>query len=436
MISFIKATYVDVFRFTRHPWEGVKSIYKVSLYRNASYLMANSGVTAILGVVFWIVAARFYSDADVGLGAALISAGMLLSFIGTLGLGFGIIRFLPESNDKSRLLNSSFTITIITSIVVALIFLAGLPLWSPKLMFVRENPAYFAAFIGFIVAGALNIILPQVFIGFRRSGFALSRGMIFSIVKLVLVGLFAGLLKKFGIFTSWGLAVMVSSIVCLFLFLPRVLPGFQPFLNKPNKLNKEMAHFSIANFFGQTLQDAPIWILPLMVLNLEGTETNAHFYIVWMIANLPVAISTMISLSLFAEGSSIDEHFGVNLIRSLKLTMYVLIPSAVIMFLVGDKLLLIFGKEYSEMGTHLLWLLAISAFPTSINFIYLGVARVEKKLKTIIIVTGILAFGILISSYLSILWIGILGVGVSWLITQFVVALVTAPQLVLRLNKV
>ena len=69
--------------------------------------MANSGVIAILGFVFWVVAARLYSTENVGLGAALISANQLLSFIGTVGLGFGIIRFLPDTEDKARLLNGS-----------------------------------------------------------------------------------------------------------------------------------------------------------------------------------------------------------------------------------------------------------------------------------------------------------------------------------------
>ena len=65
---FIKNGYADVFRLARHPRQGLKSLYGISLYRNAVYLMTDSGVTAIRGLVFWGVVVRFYPAEDVGLG--------------------------------------------------------------------------------------------------------------------------------------------------------------------------------------------------------------------------------------------------------------------------------------------------------------------------------------------------------------------------------
>ena len=41
--------------------------------------MLNTGVMAILAFVFWIVVARFYTEAEVGLGSAIISAISLLN---------------------------------------------------------------------------------------------------------------------------------------------------------------------------------------------------------------------------------------------------------------------------------------------------------------------------------------------------------------------
>jgi len=67
-LRFIKNAYADAFRLTRHPRQGLKSLYGVSLYRNAVYLMADIGVTAIRGLVFWGVVVRFYPAEDVGLG--------------------------------------------------------------------------------------------------------------------------------------------------------------------------------------------------------------------------------------------------------------------------------------------------------------------------------------------------------------------------------
>ncbi len=67
-LCFIKSGYAEAFRLARHPLEGLKSLYGVSLYRNAVYLMADIGVTAIFGLVFWGVMVRLYPAEDVGLG--------------------------------------------------------------------------------------------------------------------------------------------------------------------------------------------------------------------------------------------------------------------------------------------------------------------------------------------------------------------------------
>ena len=65
---FIKSGYADAFRLARHPREGLKSLYGIRLYRNAIYLMADSGIITIPGLVFWGVLARLYRTEDAGLG--------------------------------------------------------------------------------------------------------------------------------------------------------------------------------------------------------------------------------------------------------------------------------------------------------------------------------------------------------------------------------
>ena len=52
-----------------------------SLFRNAYSLMLNTGVSAVLGLGFWLVAARYYSEEAVGQGSAAIAAMRLLASI-------------------------------------------------------------------------------------------------------------------------------------------------------------------------------------------------------------------------------------------------------------------------------------------------------------------------------------------------------------------
>ena len=44
------------------------------MYRTAYSLMANTVLTSLLGLVFWLVAARLYSSNAVGRDSALVSA--------------------------------------------------------------------------------------------------------------------------------------------------------------------------------------------------------------------------------------------------------------------------------------------------------------------------------------------------------------------------
>lgn len=429
IILFAKESFADAFRLMCSPKEAFKSLYGVSFYRNAGYLMVNSGVSAILGLVFWIVVARLYSPGDVGLGSALLSMVALLSFIGTLGLGYGIIRFPPDSDNKGRLLNSFFTFAGLAAIAVALIFLAGLSLWAPKLILVRENPVFFAAFVIFTAAATLTQITSYTFIAFRRAGFTLAQGIIAGVLKLALAAGLASSFKVFGIFASWGVAVAVSLGICLLIFLPQLLPRYRPVPSLQRQAGNELVHFSFANYVGEALRGLPPWILPLMILNILSAEENAYFFMAWAMAGILLLISGGVSFSLFAEGSYEEGRLGGDLRRSIKLMALLLIPAILIMTLLGDKILLLFGKEYSLQGTKLLWLLAPAALPASINSLYLGIARVKKKLKEIVLINGVIAFSTLILSYLLLPHLGILGAGVGWLAAQTAVALALLPKL-------
>jgi O-antigen/teichoic acid export membrane protein len=218
-------------------------------------------------------------------------------------------------------------------------------------------------------------------------------------------------------------------MISLFLLLPRLLTGYRFRLTIQRQIRKRLLHFSFANFIGEILWQVPILVLPLIIINILGAEANAYFYIARTIAWLPLAIPASTAMSLFAEGSSDyrEEKLGSNLNQSFKLIAVLLIPAILILVFFGEKLLLLFGVEYSENSTHLLQLLALAALPASINLVYLGILRVERKLIKIIVITGVAGVGTLALSYLLLPQLNILGVGAAWLATQTMIALMIIP---------
>ena len=92
--------------------EELKKHLSDPLFKNAYFLMFSSLTSAGSGFFFWLIAARFYSTADIGLASAIISAMGLISMLSLLGFDISLVRFLPEREDKQELINSCLTISL------------------------------------------------------------------------------------------------------------------------------------------------------------------------------------------------------------------------------------------------------------------------------------------------------------------------------------
>jgi O-antigen/teichoic acid export membrane protein len=413
--------------------ERLKQLWNIPFYSNASYLLLSFVASALFGFAFWIVAARFYSPEDVGLASATIAAMGLVAAFSHLGLGMGLIRFLPHSGKNANsMLNTVFTIGTLTSIAATLIFVAGLSFWSPALLFIRENPVYLAAFVIFAVVTTLLNLTAQTFIAERRAGFALAQGLAHNLLKLPLVILLAAFFHSFGVFASWGISFCVALLLCFFLLLPRVQPGYHIFFTVNKGAVNDMLHFSFANYISGLFWGAPALILPVMVVNMLGAEPNAYFYIAWTVASVFTTIPSAISASLFAEGSYDEGKLGLNIRRTLKMVFLVLIPLVVVILVIADKVLLAFGGFYSASATTLLRILAVSTLPLAINTVYLDIKRVQGKLKVILSLPFFLAAVTIGLSYLLLPRMGINGAGIAWLVSQGIVALVIVTHFLRR----
>ena len=411
--------------------ERLKQLWHVRFYSNAFYMVIANATGALFGFVFWIVAARLYSPEDVGLAAALIAAVGLLMWFCDLGLGWGLIRFLSHSGENTNaMINTVLTTRILFSIVVALIFIAGLGFWSPALLFIRSNPTYLTAFILFTVALALFTSTGDVFIARRRAGFNLVSSLIASPLRLLLLLVFplVAFSHTSGIFAAWGISFCVAVPVGILLFLPRAQPGYRLRFTFNLRIIKEIISFSFANYIAGFFWGASALVLPLMVVNLLGAAPNAYFYIAWAIASVPNMIIGATSMSLFAEGSYEEERLGPNIWRSLKMTYLIIVPTVILILVIAPKLLLLFGGSYSDNATTLLRILAISALPLAINSVYLATKRVEKKLRVIIGLTAFAAALTLGLAYLLLPRMGINGAGIAWLTSQGVIALVVVAS--------
>jgi O-antigen/teichoic acid export membrane protein len=393
------------------------------LYANALYIMLSTIVMTLCGFFFWLIVARFYSEAVVGYSSAIISALNLLAVLSLVGLNMSLIRFLPQADNPRKMINTCFTLNSLVSLLAAGVFLAGLDFWSPALTFVRKNTIFCLAFLFFAILWTLSLSIESAFLAKRRTGFTLSKNTIFSLLKLPLPVLFALYFQTFGVVVSWGIALAVALAVALLLFLPRVQDGYRPRPALDLGLVKKQWRYSSGNYLVSLLSATPAYLLPLMVVNVLGAEQNAYFYIAWMMAGLLFNIPAATSSSLFAEASHFEDRLRENVVKSLKSTFLLLVPAAILLAAAGKWLLLVFGHGYSLNALLLLWVLCLSSLPFGVNYIYTSVLRVTGRITELIIIWGLIAIGVLVISYLLLPLTGIIGIGYAWLGAQLIVAI-------------
>ncbi len=408
--------------------EEIRKLFRVPLYSSASYLVFANWLNSLLGFAFWIIVARFYSAEDVGLASAAMAAVGLLASLAHMGLGMGLIRFLAGSRKRGLMLNTVFTIGLITSVLASFIFIAGLRLWSPALAFIREEPFYMAAFVLFTMAAVLSIHINQALVAQRRASLVLTKNLVFSLLKLILPLALVTVGHSLGIFASWGIATWAALLLALFTFLPRGEPGYHPTPVIRREIVRDMFSFSFANYLSELFWGLSGSILPIMVLSQLGAEPNAYFYIAWTTAGVLSLLPGSISTSLFAEGCYDEERLALNVRRSLKMAFVLLVPAIIITLVIADKLLLMFGSAYSESGSLLLRIMAVSTLPLTINLIYLGIKRVQKRLSLIIGIPVFVAAASVGLSYLLLPRWGIAAAGSGWLISQTAVALAVSAK--------
>lgn len=404
------------------------------LYHNALFLWGNMLVVALAGLLFWALSAALYPPEEVGLAAAAISALTLLAMISTLGLGMGLISYLPNSKGEAPLLiNSAVLASGACGGLLALIFLAGLSLWSPELEFLRSQPLYALGFVLFTALLAVTYIQDQAFIALRSARYVFVKSLLFQSVRAALPLLLALFLAAFGMVAAMGFAGLVACVYGA-RTLTRVQEGYRPSFAVAMEPLRRMFRFSLANHVTDLSIVMPSLLLPIIVVHRLSAEAGAYFFAGWFLSQVFVGVSLYAALSLFAEASHDREALAALTRHALVLALGVAAVVAAAIFFAADRMLLVFGRDYSREATTLLRLVALAGLPAAMANVYLGVERVRKELAWLVGTSVTAAAVTLAASYVLLGPLGIAGAGVGLLAGQGLAAAVAAVRLPLTLR--
>lgn len=395
--------------------------YTKPFYKNSYYLIANYIIGSVLGFVFWIIAAKFYNTSDVGMAVLLISTSTILTNISILGLDVSVVKFLATEVEKVSFVNMCITIISFVALLTSILFILGINIWAPKLIYLKNSILFIILFTSFTIGYALFMFLNNVFVALRDTKYSFAQNTLLSILKIPLIIVLTSF-SALGLFGSWGFSVIIAIFVGLLFSLKQLLPEYSIYpVFKKNTLIKIMK-FSTGNYLVNISSTVPILLIPIIISNFLPPEQNAYFYIAYTIASILFIIPQAFSLSLFAEGSFNWNNFFPNLKKAVKLVYPILILGVLFSLLFGYNVLLIFGEDYATGGYYLLCLLSISSIFLGINSFFNTYLKIKSQLRKLLSLNILMAFIILILSYMSIPKMGIIGFGYSFLISQIVIS--------------
>jgi hypothetical protein len=196
------------------------------LYRNGYALIASSGLTSALGLVYWLVAARNYSPYAVGIGSALIAAMTTIANLCHLNLKSALNRFLPRGGRAAGgIVVRSYLVALLVSAVVSVAFVAGTGLWAGHLSFLRHNPLIGLGFVVATMAWTIFVLQDSALTGVRQAIWVPLENLLYSVAKLALLVMLVTAAPHLGPFVAWSAVVpLVVVVVNVFLF-KRLLPA-------------------------------------------------------------------------------------------------------------------------------------------------------------------------------------------------------------------
>ena len=400
---------------------------RTPLHRDGYALVLNSAFTAATGLVYWVVAANQYSAHAVGVNAALISSMMFLAGLASLNLPNFLVRFLPHAGRRTApMVAASYLATAVVAALAAVVFLAGIEAWAPRLRFLHDAPGMQAWFVVATMGWCVFTIQDGALTALGRAVWVPVENAVFSIVKLVLVVAIASALPLYGVFVSWtaamlGVVILVNAV--MFGRLMRREPRM-PVARAETRLTSGMRTYFVADYVGGLAWLASINLLPVVVTGVAGATQNAYFALAWAVAFPLYAVAANIGTSLTLHGSAAPESMPLLVRKAVRQALLMLVPAVAVLLVVAPYALSLFGAQYAEHGTTLLRLLALGAIPNIVLALAVAVARVERRLRVAVVALvaqAVLSLGLV--APLIHAFGGVVGAGVAWLGSQCTIAI-------------
>lgn len=378
--------------------------------RNSAFIALGSASTAVLGFIYWWLAARAFPVAAVGIQSAMISTMTFVGLLGEAGFGTMLVGEALGQGDRAAAMIGAAVLAGTGAALILALPVAGLLFhygWMTPLAAVLFALGCALSGCGFVVDGA--------FIGLLHGSWQLYRNVLFSVIKL-------GLLFIAAAMTQNGAAIMLTWVVGLavsqaFIFwhasMTRVLALTSPdFRSLLGRISVIIDHHAL-----NLAAAAPTLILPLVVSVCVGPAVNAAFYAGWMILFIGSMVPASLTTVLFAVGAVEPSAQAQRLRFSFTLCLGFGVIIALILAQYSDRILGLFNSAYPALAGSAVRLFGLGLLGGVMKQHFILLMRMRRKMML-----GALWLGAGACLELSLAAAGGAAGGVVWLTIGWLVA--------------
>src|SRR6185312_12879227 len=179
--------------------------------RDGMALVLSSAISSAVGMLYWVVAARMFDPATVGVNTTVVSTLGLLGIIAQLNLGSAMLRFVPVVGRGARaLVAACYATGIGAALVIGTGFALGAGWWAPELQAAVGAGALVAYFVVATPFWTVFNMQDYLLTGIKRARIVPFENLGFALLKIVLL-VVGGLLGFSGaVAGSWALGTAVT----------------------------------------------------------------------------------------------------------------------------------------------------------------------------------------------------------------------------------
>nr|WP_238783304.1 lipopolysaccharide biosynthesis protein [Streptomyces monomycini] len=393
--------------------------------------MLNTGISGLLGLGFWLVAARYYTESAVGQGSAAIAAMKLLAGLTSLTLTGALARYIPIAGRATgRLVLRTYLGSSVVVALAATVFLLTLNLWGPSYRFLH-GPIHGLGFVVAVIAWSVLTLQDGVLTGLRSALWVPVGNLVFSTVKLGLLIAFAVAIPTAGVFVSWVAAIGVSVLPLGWLVFRRLVPRHVKATARtarPPSL-REMGRFLAGDYTGSLFSLAVVYLVPVLVASQVSSADNAYFYITTTIGGTVNLLAINMGASLTVEGSHDPARLAENTRAALRRMARIMIPVCLFLFVCAPYILAVFGQGYADAATPLLRWFAVGAALRVVMEVYFAVLRAQSRTSGLAYMQGLLCLLVLGLTVLLLPRMGLTGAGVAEISSLAVIVSIASVKL-------